>query len=253
MHVLIIGYGNMGKNHGKTLSELGVHWSWYDPYIEKKEFSLDGITHVIIATPILSHYKVYKTLDGFKGRILIEKPMIVSRNHFEIFSDSRVFPGLLERFNPAVVKLKEVFPNDIVNITFTRLVGYATDNLFLEIGIHDLDLLLMLFDVTNLDRVKICDFGAGKKTEYYLSLILDEKVNCKFSWMVSEEKTRSIECSGVDTLYVDLCNQKVFYNNLLLDVTYQKPLGLELHHFLYSMDLIDSKLSHELMLRVLDQ
>jgi len=111
--VLILGLGKMGRIRAKHLSEMGVAWGFHDPFVPGG-VGLDRLgdyTHAIIATPIPTHYDIYRKLDAFPGRILIEKPVVVRHEHLHVLDDPRVFPGMCERFNPAVRNAEVLHPS----------------------------------------------------------------------------------------------------------------------------------------------
>lgn len=251
MNALIIGYGAMGKNHGKTLTSIGIPWTWHD--IESGPLQLEGVSHVLISTPILSHCNVYRNVRSrFNGPIFIEKPITISRKNLDILSDPLIFPGLIERFNPAVKMLQSHFAKDkIDSIYFTRHVATVADNLFLEIGIHDLDLMCLLFDVQNIDQITVENFSMGKKTEYFLNVSIDKKIQCSFCWKVSDQIDRSIKTLGKDNFVADLVNQVVVHNGINLGVEKKSFLTDELTSFLNGGH-IDSMISHKLMINILE-
>lgn len=88
--VLIIGYGTMGRIHAKHLSELGVSWDFHDPFV-LGGVGLDRLadySHAIIATPIPTHHEVYRQLEEFPGRILIEKPVVVLPEQLHVLDEA---------------------------------------------------------------------------------------------------------------------------------------------------------------------
>lgn len=127
----------MGKIHARHLDELGINWDYYDPFVTGGvEFSTKHYSHIIIATPIETHFDVYKMLNGFTGSILIEKPVVTQREHLYVLYDDRIFPGLVERFNPvSQMLLKE----KITSLDFVRNAS-PHYNPILDVVIHDVDL-----------------------------------------------------------------------------------------------------------------
>jgi hypothetical protein len=169
--VLICGLGRMGNIHKKYLDMLNINYAWYDPFInldEKKDtirvFSLKDIsannfTHVIISTPEGSHYDVYTNIKngGFRGKFLIEKPVIINQDNDDIFQDDSVYCGMVERFNPVICELKKRIDTEkIISIDFIRCSIYSQSiqrvNSFIDVGIHDIDLYFYLTNINNIEH-----------------------------------------------------------------------------------------------------
>ena len=159
MKILICGLGRMGKVHEKYIKSLNLKYSCYDPYRDdiSDSLRLENITsdtvkefsHVLISTPEGTHAELYyKFKDlGFYGKFLIEKPVIVNEKDKDIFLDSSVYSGMVERFNPAVDKLKSLVEvSNIVSMDFVRCSVKGSSNQrvdsFTDVGIHDIDLYL---------------------------------------------------------------------------------------------------------------
>lgn len=174
MNTAVIGVGNMGKHHARNYTEInGVHLvavADTDPkigrdiakkhgcryYADYKELlgkeKLDLIT---IAVPTKFHKKV--ALDCIKRgiHILIEKPIAATvAEAKEIVAQAKAkgikfTVGHIERFNPAVLKLKEmVDKGKLGKITsiVTRRIGPMPSrikdaNVVIDIGVHDIDLM----------------------------------------------------------------------------------------------------------------
>lgn len=174
MNAGVIGVGNMGKHHARNYAEIpGVNLAavsdiepkigqpiakrfncrYYRDYREllKKE-KLDLVT---IAVPTKLHKKV--ALDSIaRGlHILIEKPIASTvRDAKEVVGRAKqkgikFTVGHIERFNPAVLKLKEmVDKGKLGKITsiVTRRIGpmppqIKDANVVIDIGVHDIDMM----------------------------------------------------------------------------------------------------------------
>ena len=132
----------MGRIHAKHLDELGVEWDYHDPFVAGGvPLELQNYSHVIVSTPIETHYDVYKQLDLFEGQILIEKPVVCKKEHLGVLEDQRIFPGLVERYNPVSQKLFQM--ENVVRLDFSR---HASSNInpILDVCVHDFDLAFML-------------------------------------------------------------------------------------------------------------
>lgn len=179
MNVAVIGVGNMGQHHARNYSELpGVNLvavadvepkigqaiakrfkcKYYQDY--KELLAKEKLDLVTIAVPTKYHKKV--ALDCLdKGiHILLEKPIagtvaeakeIVARAKAK---GVKFTVGHIERFNPAVLKLKEMVDKgklgEIVSINNYRMgpmpVRIKDANVLIDIGVHDIDLINWFYD-----------------------------------------------------------------------------------------------------------
>lgn len=178
MKVAVIGVGNMGQHHARNYTEIAnvellavsdvnpkigkpiaerfkcKYYSDYKEMLEKEEIEL-----VTIAVPTKLHKKV--ALDCIKKgvHILIEKPIAATvAEAKELVAAARAkgikfTVGHIERFNPAVIKLKElVDAGKLGHITsvVTRRIGpmpgqIKDANVVIDIGVHDIDLMNWFF------------------------------------------------------------------------------------------------------------
>lgn len=226
MQVLIIGYGKMGRIHGKHLTELGVPWNYHDPAVGHGVGlqSLPEFTHVIVATPIDTHYDVFRALGGFDGRILIEKPVVIRREQLHVLSDPRVFPGMSERFNDAAPK---DLPAGCVLIEFCRQGSRK------EVAIHDLDLFCQLTGATEWDW--IIDHRGS------VVLVRSGNVRGMFRWHEGEPRERTV------TTHTDGGTVQTF------DLLHPQapPILAELRSFLRG-DQLDARPAHRLLLDIIE-
>ncbi len=176
MRVAVIGVGNMGKNHARVYYELSdvelvavadispkakeiakkYRCKYYKNYEEmvKKERP-DAVS---IAVPTSLHYKVAKTCIEHGINVLIEKPITSTLKEAEelikIARDVVLMVGHIERFNPAVIKLKEVLDKkefgEIVSIIARRVGIFPPQikdaDVFLDLAVHDLDIFTYILN-----------------------------------------------------------------------------------------------------------
>lgn len=174
MNVAVIGVGNMGQHHARNYSEINEvnlvavadlneeagkavakrfeckHYSDYKEMLKSEKIDL-----VTIAVPTKFHKKV--ALDCIeKGiHILIEKPIAATVAEAKEIVDAAKKKGIkftvghIERFNPAVQKLKQIIDKgelgEITSIRTTRIgpmpVQIKDANVVIDIGVHDIDLM----------------------------------------------------------------------------------------------------------------
>ncbi|MDB2423597.1 Gfo/Idh/MocA family oxidoreductase [Paracoccaceae bacterium] len=169
----LIGLGQMGRNHLRVLSLLkGVEIKFiYDLDLAilkemSKIFEVPAIKNlrgvwpiadaVIICSPTSTHSAMLRMASKHVKNIFVEKPLSHSlectRSDLEFIKNNNlnVQVGFIERFNPAVQKLKSVLEQSeqVVNIDFTRtnrLSSRIKDvDVVTDLMIHDIDLAIYL-------------------------------------------------------------------------------------------------------------
>lgn len=262
VRVLIIGFGKMGRIYSKCLDELDVVWFYYDPFVVgglEELIDLNNYSHIIISTPSENHYESYKKVIelGFNGRIYIDKPVIISKDHLNILRDKNIFCGMTERYNPAVMVLKKLLdPNKLTSIKFSRYStvpeNIKTPVLF-DLGIHDLDLYLHLLGVATFPGTY--DVFEKSKTCYILSK--QNGILSIFEWShESHRRERKIVVLQKDTVYeVDLIDQTILsyeagnvIRNLYVDK--EQPLKRIIKCFLKNEQCV-AELAHKFMFAVM--
>ena len=273
--LLIIGMGNMGSLHAKYASMLGVHWKWYDPaaapagalaYPNKNVANLDYLprfSHIIVATPADTHAGYLCQLKDFDGYILMEKPGVMERRDLHLLDDLRVSVGLVERFNPAFeTLLLNVNPDEVLNVDFVRCsarpVSRIKENSYFDVGIHDIDMLLMLFPDAEIISRKMDRTG----NTFCLMAKLSGGQVARFIWSNETfNKERVIQVRQRDCNYVcNLIDQTVKRHSLSVDnrnvvedvyVEKASPVRRELESFFGGTSQASYR-SHELFLDVLE-
>ncbi|MBI2654847.1 Gfo/Idh/MocA family oxidoreductase [Candidatus Woesearchaeota archaeon] len=204
MRTAVIGVGNMGIHHARVLSEISNLAAVADTneprlkevaelhkcksYTDYNEMmKRENIDAVSIVVPTSMHKKVTLDVLRYNKPILLEKPladnMEDARAIYSAVKDSgiRFTVGHVERFNPAVAKLKEILKNgelgDILGIT-ARRVGTAGSpivygNIMIDLAIHDIDIINFLLDRKSPDK-SLCFIGKSAITnrEDYADIIL---------------------------------------------------------------------------------
>lgn len=178
MNAAVIGVGNMGQHHARNYNEIPridlVAIADIDPKIGEplaKRFDCkyykdyrellakEKIDLVTIAVPTKFHKKVALDCIAKSINILIEKPIAATvAEAKEIVAKAKAKGikftiGHIERFNPAVLKLKEMIDKgklgEIVSITNFRLgpmpVQIKDANVVIDIGVHDIDLMNWIY------------------------------------------------------------------------------------------------------------
>lgn len=179
INVAIIGVGIMGSLHARVYSELSnvklvgicdinriagkkladlYKTKFYEDYEEllSKE-KLDGVS---ITVPTILHTKIALYCIRKGVNILIEKPLAQTVKDAASIVDAAkkkkiyLTVGHVERFNPAVVKLKEFIQKkyfgEIVSIAIKRVGLFPPRirdvNVVTDLAVHDLDIVCALLD-----------------------------------------------------------------------------------------------------------
>ncbi|HZX11354.1 MAG TPA: Gfo/Idh/MocA family oxidoreductase [Acidobacteriota bacterium] len=170
----IIGVGYLGTQHARILSYLEeadfkavadldknkamvIGNRHRVPYYENFKDILEDIDVGIVATTTNEHFSIAKTLLLEGKSVLVEKPITETVEQGEELIDLAKKNGLilqvghLERFNPAVEKLKDLITEPKF-IEVQRLGSFSArsldTNVVLDLMIHDLDIILDLINDT---------------------------------------------------------------------------------------------------------
>ena len=168
--ICVIGAGGWGKNHIRTLSELGALGGIVeaDSHQRNKMIELypnvnclSSIEHAfkndfdgfVVATPPITHVKLAEQILTKNKPVLVEKPLTLSideaqslKNLVENFN-GKLMVGHLLLFHPAIMKMKKMIQDDMLGnlqyIYSNRLnlgVVRKEENVFWSFAPHDLSL-----------------------------------------------------------------------------------------------------------------
>ena len=170
MKICVIGAGRWGRNHIRTLNEIGVLECIVDSNkkqlnkLKKKypdiklfdnikmalDLDFDGF---VISTPANTHVRIAKKIINIGKPILIEKPLALSLkeaqdlNHYVEKSNSKILVGHLLLFHPAIQKMKSMVNDGVIGkiqyIYSNRLnLGVVRENedVFWSFAPHDISL-----------------------------------------------------------------------------------------------------------------
>ncbi len=173
--VCVVGVGQWGKNHVKTLHHLGVNIGIVEKDInicknikknypnckihhdinESLEFGYDGFT---VATPAKMHYRNAKKIIESKNHVLVEKPITMNKeqaielNRLANENNVNLMVGHLLLFHPAFIKIKEILKEgklgELQYIYSNRLnhgVIRSDENVFWSLAPHDISLFQFFF------------------------------------------------------------------------------------------------------------
>ncbi|MCR4783731.1 MAG: Gfo/Idh/MocA family oxidoreductase [bacterium] len=296
----VVGVGSMGKNHTRVCAELpqldlvGVadidkarvapiaaqyNTQYYDDY--KKLYG--KIDAVVIVSPTPLHYQIAQDFLAQGIHVLVEKPITVDLDQAKRLVASAkeknliLQVGHLERFNPAVMKLKQMVGRPVL-IECHRLSGPTTRNLDVgivwDLMIHDFDILLSLYKspVTEINAMGTSIYSDFEDVAHVQIRFKSGAVASLVASRNSGERKRRLkitEDSG-RVLSLDFINQTLVISRpgpdgrpLALEPVHidkEEPLQLELRHFAecvvtHKEPLVsgeDGKRALELAMHVLD-
>ncbi len=176
--VAVVGVGNMGRHHARVYNELKssellavadtnvrvakeiakkFNINWYPNHLKLLEE--EDVDAVSVGTPTSMHCSICKDILNQKKHVLVEKPIALNLEQAEEMiscakkNNVLLMVGHVERFNPAVLKLKAIMDDkslgEIVSLS-SRRVGFYTPgsreiiDVVIEFAIHDIDVMRFL-------------------------------------------------------------------------------------------------------------
>jgi UDP-N-acetylglucosamine 3-dehydrogenase len=261
----------MGKNHARLYSELlGVELIGVSdlnetvvasvarsygckPYVDYQDLLGENLDVLSIVVPTTLHKKV--ALDAIqKGiNVLVEKPIADTvKSADEVIKVARkkgvkLMVGHVERFNPAIIKLKELIDSGVlgkvVSISAKRVGPYNPRirdvGIVLDLGTHDIDIMSYLYG----ERIKQVYASAGTVVHSHedhaiITLNFDSGSSgvIDTNWL-TPHKVRNLTVIGSQGIAeVDCIEQtlRIFDQEWVRDAKIEKeePLKLELLHFI---------------------
>jgi UDP-N-acetylglucosamine 3-dehydrogenase len=271
LRVGVVGVGAMGKNHARLYSELpGVELIGvadtnatlagsvardYDckdfaDYNALLDESLDALS---IAVPTTLHKKA--ALDAIRRgiNVLVEKPIADTvENADEMIKAARergvkLLVGHVERFNPAIMKLKELIDSgllgEVVSISAKRVGLYNPRikdvGIIIDLGTHDIDIMSYLYG----QKIKEVYASAGSVVHSHedhaiitLNFANGSSGVIDTNWL-TPHKVRNLTVIGSQAIaevnYIEE-TLRIFDKEWIRDAKIEKeePLKLELLHFI---------------------
>ena len=174
-NICVIGGGYWGKNHIKTLYELGclggivdsdkktvkshkdkykkiLFFDSFDKALESNQF--DGY---VVATPAITHYKIASKILKNKKAVLVEKPLALNVEECEDLvglakkNKSRLMVGHLLLFHPAIIKMKKLINEGLLGeiaYLYSNRLNFgqvrSEENVLWSLGPHDISIFQYL-------------------------------------------------------------------------------------------------------------
>lgn len=245
----VIGAGSMGKKHVRAFFQVSRAdlVSIADPSPEGEAFTqehglkyfsdyrqlieLDRPEAVSICVPTVNHYEVTRDFLNARIHVLLEKPIAMRMDHArELVSLAQkngvqFFVGHIERFNPAIRKLKQMIQNGdlgkITNILARRVGGFPPrvkdTDIAVDLAIHDIDIVCYLLgknpeDVT-LSKRRYHAQSTEDSVEFFLRFD-DCSAYVQSNW-ITPVKIRKLNITGTrGYLELDYITQRIeFYQS----------------------------------------
>lgn len=251
----LIGAGNMGKNHARVYSEISNFVGIADvieeigkplaakfavPYFKSYKEMIAAVKPEAISVVVPTKFHNMVTLDCLNAKIptLVEKPIAATVDEAKgMVATARknktfLMVGHVERFNPAVQKLKSLVESgelgEVVSIQATR-VGIAPPKIpnscvALDLGIHDVDVCNYLLNEHPLKSLVHRKKLVSSNVSDAATIILEYK-NCTASihtnW-ITPIKIRTLAVTGTKGFaHIDYIKQKLVVYDKILEL---KPL-----------------------------
>lgn len=267
----VIGVGAMGQHHVRIYSEMenvelvGISDVAGDRvrelseqynttgYTDHNELLAQGLDAVSIVVPTTLHMPVGLDVISSGTNLLVEKPIADTLENSEKLTRAaqdagvKLLVGHIERFNPAVTRLKEIIDSGllgkIVSISARRVGPYNPRirdvGVILDIGVHDIDVISYLYG-KKVNEVYAIAGADIHSFEDHAAIIL--RYGHEFSGIVetnwlTPHKVRKLTVIGVEGVaYLDYIDQTVELHDgewiRKAKVETDEPLKRELDHFI---------------------
>lgn len=272
LRVGVVGVGNMGFHHARIYSELtkegkveliGVADVNFDRAKEvAKKFNtvafrnykelIGSVDAVSVAVPTHLHSSV--SIEFLKAgvSVLVEKPIADSvekaREMIREAEKSRaiLMVGHVERFNPAVLKLKEIISSgeigDIITMSAKRVGPFdprvLETSVIVDLAVHDIDVMRFLYDSDIKEIYASSKTILGATDDYAILFMKFEGCDGVIETnRLTPRKIRTLNVVGskgviwLDYIAQDLILAKNDHTERI-EVQKREPLRVEIEHFI---------------------
>ena len=271
LKVGVIGAGAMGKNHIRIYSEMpdvelvgisdidrelveGLAQQYNTKaFTDYMELLAEGLDAVSIVVPTKMHRQVAIDAIEAGAHVLVEKPIADTVENAKAIIEAAdnngrlLMIGHIERFNPAVIKLKEIIEEGllgkIVSISTTRVGPYNPRirdvGVILDIGVHDIDIISFLYGrpVNQVYAVAGADIHSFED-HATIHMRLDHEFSglVEVNWL-TPHKVRKLTAVGIGGVaYLDYIDQTVELHDSgwvrKAKIEPKEPLKNELEYFI---------------------
>ena len=272
MKVGVIGVGAMGQHHARVYHEMegveligvsdvdqvraeeiaAMHGT--EAYTDHKELLACDLDAVSIAVPTTLHKKVAMDAINAGVHLLVEKPIASTiEDADEMVSAAeaagvKLMVGHIERFNPAVIKLKEIIDSgmlgDIVSVSARRVGPHNPRirdvGIIMDLGVHDIDTISYLYNAKAESVYAIAGNGSLDSHENHAGILMQFGTGragmIDVNWL-TPHKVRQLTAVGTDGVaYLDYISQTVELHDgdwiRSAKIEEKEPLVNELEYFI---------------------
>ena len=270
----VIGVGAMGKHHARIYSKMNeVELVGVADVDERRaaevaaEYDTEAFTDcerllkkdldaVSIAVPTSLHKEIALKAANYGVHMLVEKPIAESLKSADAIIDAarrenlKLMVGHIERFNPAILKLKELVSagelGQIISISCRRVGPYPPRirdvGIIIDLAVHDIDAISYLYGKRALSVYSIAGNSFHIK-EDYASILLqyeDKKSGMVETNWLTPHKIRKLTVTGTGGVaHADYLEQslEIWEEGGVREVEIEKrePLKNELEHFIHAI------------------
>ena len=226
------------------------------PYFDHNELLKQDVDAVSVVVPTTFHSKVALDVINSGTHLLVEKPIADTLKNADTMINAahdakvKLMVGHIERFNPAVSKLKEIVDSGmlgkIVSVSSRRVGPFNPRirdvGIIMDLGVHDIDVISYLYG----RKINEVYTIAGKDIhsfEDHASILLRCDTNLsgmvETNWL-TPHKIRNLTAIGLKGVaYLDYIKQTVELHDeawvRTAKVEPKEPLKNELEHFIKSV------------------
>lgn len=250
LRVGVIGTGNMGLRHVRTYSSINdielvsvsdvnealgnavaknykaKYYSSYKEMIKKENLDI-----ISVCAPTEYHFEIARFVIKSKVNLLLEKPISLKYSEAKklLFEAEKYkikfLVGHIERFNPAVQKIKQMIESgeigDVIAIIVRRVGGFpsqiTSSNIAVDLSIHDIDIVnYLLNDLPKEVHVNKMRNHISKREDSAEFFLKYKKTSAylQANW-ITPVKIRKINITGMNGyLEMDFISQEIdFYKS----------------------------------------
>lgn len=271
IRIAVVGAGGWGKNLIRVFSELGEcrlaaicdkdedRAKYFGQLYKVPSFTdiellmeKEDIDAVAVATPTPTHYEVATRVIRAEKHVFVEKPICDSstkaRKLIEEASKRgvKLMVGHIERFNPAVRKLKEIMDAGRlgrISLLMARRVGHPVKlsevGVIKDLAIHDIDIMRFLTKREPNSVFAVCGSTQSVPPEDFTQIMMTfENIlgYIEANWLEIKKERLLLAIGDEAAAILDYLNQGLIVRDKCREesvpIDRQEPLKLELSHFL---------------------
>lgn len=271
INVGVVGLGVMGQHHARLYSQLGcrlvgvadanserareIGEKYNVHYFSDFRDLLPMVDAVSIAVPTTLHHDVALEFLNKGIHCLVEKPIAFSLSEATEMINAAAASGVnlavghIEQFNPAVIKLKRIFEQNILGrilIVSTRRVGpymprIRDVGIVIDSATHDIGVANYLLNKQPLSVYARTGSLKHSKEDHAIIVLDygDTAASIEVNWF-TPHKVRTLVATGSEGIaYLDYIEQKLVLHNShgieTPEIQKAEPLKLEITDFLESI------------------